>query len=80
MGFKGWTSDSVRGDHHTEGKDGAHVTSKFSSDGVKNPSAEGFVSMRDSDGGKSSFTFNSDGTMSRSDSNGGFKESSWRDK
>lgn len=80
MAFKGWTSDSVRGDHHVSGANGAHQTSKFSSNGVKNPSAEGFVSMKDSAGGKSSFTFHSDGTMTRTDSNGGYNPGNWSDK
>lgn len=78
MAFKGWTSKSVKGDLHKAGSNGAYVTSKFSSGGVKNPKAEGFISMRDSSGGKSSFTFRSDGTMSRKDHKGGFKPSKWK--
>lgn len=74
-----WTSKSVRGDYHVSGANNAHVTSKFS-DGVKNPNAEGFISLKDSEGGKSSFTFNHDGTMHREDTKGGFKPSNWRDK
>lgn len=79
MGFKGWTSNSVQGDYHKSGANGAHITSKFNTDGVKNPSAEGFISERDSNGGKSSYTFNADGTMSRQDTNGGFNEDNWKD-
>jgi hypothetical protein len=80
MAFKGWTSNSVRGDHHAGGANGAHNTSKFSSSSVKNPSAEGFISMKDSAGGKSAFTFHRDGTMTRKDTKGGFNPKNWRDK
>lgn len=54
--------------HHTFGKDG-YFTAK-SGDGVKNPSATAFASGKH-DGGKTSITYNKDGSATRQRSGGG---------